>query len=80
MSLRVIASKNLLSQPDLGPIRPGSETLGQNIGSAMPTDMMQGDGMDGSGGGGAGKKALFAGALLLAVLGILIFLKARKKK
>jgi hypothetical protein len=79
MSLRVIASKNIMGSPDLGPIRPGSETLGSGIGSAMPADMYQ-DGANGGAGGGAAKKALFAGALLLAVLGILIFLKAKKKK
>ena len=79
MSLRVIASKNIMGKGDFGPIRPGSETLGAGIGSAMPADMYQ-DGTGGAGGGGAGKKALFAGALLLAVLGILIFLKAKKKK
>lgn len=79
MSLRVIASKNIMGKSDFGPIRPGSETLGSGIGSAMPADMYQ-DGGEGGGGGGAGKKALFAGALLLAVLGILIFLKAKKKK
>jgi hypothetical protein len=79
MSLRVIASKNILSQPDLGQIRPGSETLGQGINGAIPGDMMQSEDMGASGNGG-GKKMLFAGALLLAALGIFIFLKARKKR
>lgn len=40
MSLRVIASKNILAKPEMGPIRPGSETLGAPISSAMPADMM----------------------------------------
>jgi hypothetical protein len=79
MSLRVIATKNLGARPDLGPIRPGSETLGAPIGSAMPSDMMQGDGSDSKGGGGA-KAVYFGGALVLAAIGLLIFLRARKKK
>lgn len=76
MSLRVIASKNLLSKPELGPIRPGSETLGAPIGSAMPADMMQSEGQE----GGSNKGLLLGGALLLAALGAYIFLKKRKKK
>lgn len=79
MSLRVIASKNLLSRPDLGPIRPGSETLGAPIGSAMPADMLQGEGLEENKGSDK-KKLLLAGALILAALGIVIYLRARKKK
>lgn len=78
MSLRVIASKNLLAKPEMGPIRPGSETLGAPIGSAMPADMMQGEDLEG--GKGKNKKLLLGGALLLAVLGAFIFLKSRKKQ
>lgn len=78
MSLRVIASKNLLAKPDLGTIRPGSETLGAPIGSAMPADMMQGEEMEG--GSGKNKNMLLAGALILAALGAYIFMKSRKKK
>lgn len=77
MSLRVIASKNLLAKPDLGPIRPGSETLGGPIGSAMPADMLQEETPQSKGGN---KTMLLGGALLLAALGGLIFMKARKKK
>ncbi|MEN0058975.1 MAG: hypothetical protein AAGB31_09080, partial [Bdellovibrio sp.] len=79
MSLRVIASKNLLAKPDLGPIRPGSETLGGPIGSAMPSDMLQGDDL-GGGEGNKNKSLLLAGALVLAALGAYIFMKARKKR
>lgn len=79
MSLRVIASKNLLSRPDLGPIRPGSETLGAPISSAMPADMLAGEDMPGGKDGG-NKGILLGGALLLAAAGIYIFLKAKKKK
>ncbi|KYG61555.1 hypothetical protein AZI86_17775 [Bdellovibrio bacteriovorus] len=78
MSLRVIASKNLLMKPELGPIRPGSETLGGPIGSAMPADMLQGDGMEEAKGGN--KTLLLLGALILAALGAIIFLRAKKKK
>jgi LPXTG-motif cell wall-anchored protein len=78
MSLRVIASKSLTTRPDLGQVRPGSETLGQGIGSAMPTDMYQ-EG-DGTGGKGNSKMLMLGGALLLAAIGLYIFLKARKKK
>lgn len=78
MSLRVIASKNLLMKPELGPIRPGSETLGGPIGSAMPADMLQGDGMEEAKGGN--KTMLLLGALILAALGAIIFLRAKKKK
>ncbi|XGC81718.1 hypothetical protein ACES2L_04380 [Bdellovibrio bacteriovorus] len=79
MSLRVIASKNLYTKPDLGPIRPGSETLGAPISSAMPADMMQGEGME-EGGGKNNKTMLLMGALILAALGAIIYLRARKKR
>ena len=78
MSLRVIASKNLLSKPDLGTVRPGSETLGVGIGQAMPTDMLQGEAMNE--GKGSNKMMMLGGALLLAAIGAYIFLKARKNK
>lgn len=78
MSLRVIASKNLLSKPDMGPIRPGSETLGAPIGSAMPADMYQGEELDTS--KKKGNNDLFlGGALILAAVGIFLFLRSRKK-
>ena len=76
MSLRVIATKNLSARPDLGPIRPGSETLGAPIGSALPADMYQAEGRQKR----ANKNLLLAGALLLAALGVFIFLRAKRKK
>jgi hypothetical protein len=39
-SLRVIASKDLLSRPDLAPLRGSGEMLGVGIGQAMPTDLL----------------------------------------
>lgn len=82
MSLKVIASKNLLNKTDMGPIRPGSETLGPGlVQGAMPVDIdgEMGDGQGGGGGGGAGNILIFA-ALILAAVGLLLFLKKRKKK
>lgn len=77
MSLRVIASKNLLAKPDLGPIRPGSETLGAPIGAAMPGDMAMDDGIPKK--SGSGKTVIWGVALLLAAAGIFLFLRSRKK-
>ncbi|WP_413582219.1 LPXTG cell wall anchor domain-containing protein [Bdellovibrio sp. HCB288] len=76
MSLRVIASKNLLAKPELGPLRPGSGTFGEGIQGAMPEDMYQ----DGPKTGKSNKGMLLFGALLLAALGAFIFLRAKKNK
>ncbi|MGZ3774006.1 MAG: hypothetical protein ACXVCY_16195 [Pseudobdellovibrionaceae bacterium] len=80
MSLRVIASKSLLTKPDIGPIRPGSETLGAPIGSAMPADMLQGEGLEEKKAPDNKKKLLLAGAAILAALGVAIYLRGQKKK
>lgn len=79
MSLRVIASKNLLARPDIGPLRPGSETLGQGIGTAMPGDLIAGDEPTDGGGSGDKKSMLLGLALLLAAAGAYLFIKKRKK-
>lgn len=76
MSLRVIATKDIRSRPDLGPIRPDSGTLGGPIGSAMPADMYQSENTE----KGGHKNLLLAGAILLAALGVFIFLKSKRKK
>lgn len=82
MSLRVIATKNLLSSPDATTLRPGSETLGPgSVSAAMPTDLAQPE--DGSVEGGAAgnkmtKSLLLAIALVLAGVAGFIFLKMRK--
>lgn len=79
MSLKVVASKNLLSKPDLGPIHPGSETLGPGmVAGAMPSDI-NGD-IEGGEGGGNGKSGLVLGAVVLAAIGLLLFLRKRRKK
>lgn len=83
MSLRVIATSNLLAQPDLGPLRPGSETLGTPIGAAMPADMMGAGDMpngEGSGSGSKTKTLLLGLALVLVALAGYVFLKMRKKR
>lgn len=80
-SLRVIASKNLLSNPQQGPIRPGSETLGAPIGAAMTglENVEAGNGNDESSGGSENTKSLFLGlAVVLAAAGAYIFMKSRR--
>ncbi|AGH95062.1 hypothetical protein [Pseudobdellovibrio exovorus] len=39
-SLRVIATKDLLNRPDLGPLHGSSDILGAPISGAMPTDLI----------------------------------------
>lgn len=81
MSLRVVATKNLLAKPDLGPVRPGSETLGPGaFANSMPGDLLEGEGLDGAGGGGGSKTPLILLALALAVVGLLLFIRKRRKK
>jgi hypothetical protein len=81
MSLRVISTNNLLAKPEMGPIRPGSETLGQPIGSAM-SDLAGTEPMPQSdaGGGGTGKTKtmLLALAVVLAAIAGYVFMKMRK--
>jgi hypothetical protein len=80
MSLRVIATNNLLAKPEMGPIRPGSETLGQPIGSAMPGEMTGIEPMPQADGGGTGKTKtmLLALAVVLAAVAGYVFMKMRK--
>lgn len=80
MSLRVIATNNLLAQPELGPLRPGGDTLGAPISSAMPTDMIGAEAnAPGAGGGSSKTKALLLGvALILAAAAAYVLLKMRK--
>jgi hypothetical protein len=81
-SLRVIASKNLLDNPQSGALRPGGETLGAPIGQAMPGEMTMEQGQ----GGGAGsqgqrtKMMMLGVAVLLAGMAIYIFIKMKQKK
>lgn len=81
-SLRVIASKDLLSRPDLGPIGKPGEVLGPGMGIGMPADMIGDDG-EGSGGGQKSifKNEMFLGLiiLILAALGYIGFRIYSKK-
>lgn len=81
-TLRVIATKNLLASPELGPIRPGSETLGAGIGAAMPADMAGTEVNPDEGGGknrGKTRQMIFAIAGLLALLAGYVFFKMRSR-
>jgi hypothetical protein len=79
MSLRVIETKNLSNNPDLGPIRPGSGTLGPGMmQNAMPADMENPE--EGNTKKGSGKMTLLAIALLLAAAGIYLFMKKKNKR
>ncbi|MEZ0391844.1 MAG: hypothetical protein ACAH59_06495 [Pseudobdellovibrionaceae bacterium] len=78
-SLRVIATKNLLDKPELGPIRPGGETLGAPIGNAMPSDLMMPEAGGSAAQGSRTKMMLLGIAVLLAGLAIYVFIKMKKK-
>jgi len=80
MSLRVIETKNLANNPDLGPIRPGSGTLGPgSFQNSMPSDMMSSDDTGNNSGKGNSKMMLLMIAIVLAAAGVYIFIKKRKK-
>lgn len=71
-SLRVIATKDLLSRPDLGPIRGSGEVLGAGIGQAMPSDLLAAEDESGTSDNKKGllqnEMVLGGGLLLLAIL------------
>jgi hypothetical protein len=80
-SLRVIAAKNLLATPEAGALRPGSETLGAPIQSAMPQDIAgQEVGVPNSSGESGGKtQMLFLGlGILIVGGGLYVYLKMKK--
>ncbi len=70
-SLRVIATKDLLSRPDMGPLRNANEALGPGISEAMPSDLLAAD-EDGQGQdqGGLLNNQLFLGLILLLLAGL----------
>lgn len=74
MSMRVIASQNLSSRPEMGPLRPGSETIGQTINSAMPADMYSGKDEKKSNNG-----TLLIGLFLILCAGLGYYLYRKKK-
>ncbi|WP_413293069.1 LPXTG cell wall anchor domain-containing protein [Bdellovibrio sp. HCB185ZH] len=75
-SLRVIASPTLGNGNNPGQVRPGSETFGYGSGQGMPGDMYQ----EQSTGGKSNKMLMLLGALVLAVLGAVIFIRSKKNK
>jgi hypothetical protein len=76
-SLRVVAASNLLAAPEMGPLRPGSETLGAPISAAVPSDMEGEELAEGSESFSSGNKTqmlfLSIGLLLLALGGYVYF-------
>lgn len=81
-SLRVIATKELFANRDLGPLRPGSETLGAGIAAAMPGEIANNEegNTNGSGLFGPGSDMMIGGAILLLAIGGYIFTRMRKNK
>lgn len=80
-SLRVIATKDLLSRPDLGPLAGAGDTLGSGIGQAMPSDLLAADEGVSSGKKSIFKNQIFLGAALsLLALLLYIGLKIYNKK
>jgi len=83
-SLRVIATKDLLSQPNNG-VKPSTEKFGVN-GIKMPTDIMNAAEQDvgtdpntqGSGNASKSKNLLIGIALVLAAIGAYVFLKSKR--
>jgi hypothetical protein len=79
LSLRVNAPAKMGS--GLAPIRPGSETIGQPIGNAFPSDMITDENgyPPEQGSISSTKQKIFGFGLILLAIGIYIFLKRKKK-
>ncbi len=82
-TFRVIATKDLLNRPDLGPLRGSGELLGPgSVGGAAPSDLLV-DAGDGSTGGKKGlfnNKAVLGGGLIALAVLIYIISKLMGKK
>ncbi len=79
-SLRVIASKDILSRPDLGPFRGSGEQLGDPIGRAMPSDLLASENESSSQGRGYLKNPMVIGFIILLLAAIaFVVLRFRKK-
>lgn len=82
-SLRVIATKDLLSNPSLGPIRGSGEVLGAGIGQAMPGDLLAAEDESGSSDEKKGllqNEMVLGGGLLLLVILAYVGIKMYQKK
>lgn len=83
-SLRVIATKDLLSRPDLGPLGGANDVLGSGVGQAMPSDLLAADeGSEMHGGGGFLDNNMFLGFLFFvfaaaAYIGLKIYKKRKE--
>jgi hypothetical protein len=79
-SLRVIAAKNLLAQPES--LRPGSDLLGSGISKAMPGDMEGSDiiAPPSNGRSSKTKAILFLFAILLTAGALFALLRLKKRK
>lgn len=83
MSLRVIATPNLLNNPQTGPLRPGGDTFGPPGSLTMPSDingseLALGEG-EGSGSGNKTKTLFFGIAFILMALAGYVFMKMKRK-
>jgi hypothetical protein len=80
-SLRVIATKDLMSRPDLGPLAGAGDTLGSGVGQAMPSDLLAADEGTSSNKKSIFKNEMFLGGLLfLLAIMFYIGLKVYQKK
>lgn len=82
-SLRVIATKALLSDPKLGPIRPSQQGITDSLATAIPQDMvlMAEENMQQSSGiaqSGKTKTLFLVLAIALMLLGLILFFKKRR--
>jgi len=82
-SLRVIATKDLSSRPDLGPLRGSNERLGQGIGEAIPSDLLMAEDESLNKGGAnslLSNEYVMGGLLLLLTIAAYIGFKIYQKK
>lgn len=83
MSLRVIATPNLLNNPQTGPLRPGSDSFGPPGGLSMPADLggselALGEGEGNQQSGNKTKTMFFGLAVILMGLAAYLYFKMKK--
>lgn len=81
-SLRVIATKDLLSRPDLGPLGGSGDVLGAGVGQAMPADLLAADeGAEMQGSQSVFKNEMFLGLIFFVIaVALYIGLKIYQKR